>query len=124
MMNVRNFASAGLLGLASLTVAIAPANAAACRGPTGRFIKCDTSAALPAKTAAPRTAMTTSAKPRAMAQAAAPARVQTATATHRAVPKTVLFPVKATATPAKTAAVNAKTAKAIKPGTTVAPRKG
>lgn len=108
MMTFRNLAGAALLGLASLTIAVGPANAAACRGPNGRFIKCATSAALPAKSAAKRTALAIPAKPRSMAQTATPVRIQTAAVRHRAAPKT--------------AAVHAKTG--AKPITTVAPKKG
>ena len=40
MINFRKVAGAALLGLASLTVVIAPANAASCRNAAGHYTKC------------------------------------------------------------------------------------
>lgn len=94
MINFRNLAGAALLGVASLTIAIAPANAAACRGPNGRFVKCGAPAA-----------KSVAAKPRAMAKSTASTPVRTAVLKHRA----------AVATPAKAA---------TKPAAHAAPKKG
>jgi hypothetical protein len=80
MTTFRNLTRATLLGLTSLTVAIAPAIAAPCRGPNGRFIKCSMSAALSAKPVVTHTALPP---------------VKTAGVSHNTVTKTAVVDTKA-----------------------------
>lgn len=64
----RSLASAALLGISALALTATSANAAPCRNAKGQFTKCAASASVitPRKTVAMRSAVATTAKPKAV----------------------------------------------------------